>query len=125
MNNQEACLIKLTFAKFMKEFCKKVLPPNWEQIVCMQMLSSQLNPSKCFDIWADEIMMLNVSLCNTSSHMSESQLRIQIDTALDEDLCAVITEEGLSSVAGFYDWMAKITMIDNCCQLECKWMADF
>ncbi|SRR6266702_3676480 len=50
---------------------------------------------------------------------------MQLEAALDKDLCCMATEEGLVAITDLWPWMTKIKAIDNCCQLERKHMADF
>ncbi|KAH9009482.1 hypothetical protein EDB85DRAFT_2162677 [Lactarius pseudohatsudake] len=118
-------LMALTFPEFMKQFRARWLPLNWEQAVRTQMLNSRLDPSQRFDAWSDQILSYNVSLRNTTSHMSDAQLRIQLEAALDEELRTMATDEKLNEIADFHEWMSKLTRIDNRRQTERKRMADF
>ena len=118
-------LAELTFPKFMKEFRERWLPHNWEQMVRTQMLNLQLDPSQKFEMWATQILSYNISLHNTTSHMSEDQLRTQLEAALDKELHAIATEEKLTLVTDLQKWMGKIRDIDNHRQLDRKRMLVF
>ncbi|KAH9024699.1 hypothetical protein EDB85DRAFT_1870020 [Lactarius pseudohatsudake] len=124
---QEDCerLIKLTFTDFMKEFRLQWLPANWEQNVRTEMLNSRLDPSQKFDVWAAQILSYNVSLRNTKSHMTDDQLRTQLETALDEELRIIATDENINAETDLRKWMGKIRNVDNRRQNERKRMADF
>ena len=89
------------------------------------MLNSRLDPSQKFETWAAQILSYNVSLRNTTSHMSEDQLRTQLEAALDEELRAIATEEKLTLVTDLRKWMGKIRDIDNRRQLDRKRMSVF
>lgn len=118
-------LIELTFETFMKEFRRRWLPHNWEQAVRTKMPNSRLDPSQKFETWAAQILSHNVSLRNTTSHMNESQLRTQLEAALDEELRAMATEQNIDTETDLRLWMTKIGDIDNRRQLDRKRMADF
>lgn len=118
-------LIALTFEEFMKEFHERWLPHNWEQAVQTQMLNTRLTPSQRFQLWADQILSHNVSLRNTPSYMTDSQLHTQLEAALDEELRALAAEEGLDDITVLHNWMTKVTDIDNCWQHERKCLAKF
>ncbi|KAH9015035.1 hypothetical protein EDB83DRAFT_2529122 [Lactarius deliciosus] len=118
-------LIKLSFTEFMKEFREQWLPANWEQNVRTEMLNSRLDPSQKFDTWAAQILSYNVSLRNTKSHMTDDQLRTQLETALDEELRIITTDENINTETDLRKWMAKIRNVDNRRQNERKRMADF
>ena len=118
-------LLALTFEEFMKEFRERWLPPNWEQAVRTQMLNTRLSPSQRFQPWAAQILSHNVSLRNTQSHMTDAQLRTQLEAALDEELRALAAEEGCDDISGLREWMLKVTDIDNRRQRERKRLAEF
>ncbi|KAH9014625.1 hypothetical protein EDB85DRAFT_1899126 [Lactarius pseudohatsudake] len=104
---------------------KQWLPANWEQNVRTEMLNSRLDPSQKFDVWAAQILSYNVSLRNTKSHMTDDQLRTQLETALDEELRIIATDENINVETDLRKWMAKIRNVDNRRQNERKRMANF
>ena len=45
----------------MKEFRECWLPNDWEQIICIAMLGTHLDPKiHCFETWAAQIMSHNI-----------------------------------------------------------------
>ncbi len=84
------------------------------------MLNSRLDPSQKFEMWAAQILSYNVSLHNTTSHMSKDQLRTQLEVVLDEELRTIAMEEKLTLVTDLWKWMGKIRDIDNHRQVDRK-----
>lgn len=86
-STEQERLAKLTFEDFMKEFRECWLPDDWEQIICVEMLGTRLDPKiHHFETWAVQIMSHNVLLRNTPSFLTDDQLHSQLDTMLDAEL---------------------------------------
>ena len=112
-------LAKLKFNKFMKEFRSRWLPSNWEQIVRTQMLGTPLNPEKQhFETWAAQVQSYNVSLRNTSSHMTDDKLRLQLEILIDQDLRDMATAAGANTLTELRPWIAKLKQLDIKRQME-------
>ena len=119
-------LAKLTFKEFMKEFCKRWLPDNWEQIIRVEMLGTHLDPKlHHFETWAAQIMLHNISLRNTPSFLTDEQLHSQLDIMLDAELQTLAQSQSVSDIKDLHKWMTKIKKIDNECQIHLKQMAEF
>lgn len=92
-SNEHERLAKLSYTEFMKEFRKRWLPNNWEQVVHTELMNSRLKPPQSFEDWADQVLLQNVLLQNTASHMNDDQLQIQLAVALDEELRTMASDD--------------------------------
>ena len=106
-------LTQLKFDEFMKEYQSRWLPSNWEQIVRTQMLGTPLDLEKQrFETWAAQIQSYHVSLRNTSSHMTDDKLRLQLEILIDQDLHDMATAAGANTLTELRPWMAKLKQLD-------------
>ena len=106
-------LVKLKFDDFMKEFCSRWLLSNWEQLVRTQMLGTLLDPKKqCFETWAAQLQSYNVSLQNTSSHMTDDKLHLHMEILINQDLHDRATAAGANVLMELHPWMADLKQLD-------------
>ena len=125
-STEQERLAKLSFEEFMKEFRERWLPDDWEQIICVTMLGTRLDPKvHCFETWAAQIMSHNVSLRNTPSFLTDDQLRSQLDIMMDAELQTLARSQSVSEIKDLHKWMSKIKKIDNERQINLKRMAEF
>jgi hypothetical protein len=111
---EEARLKALSFDEFLTALRRRWLDPDWEYALVMQILGSRLNPAKEeFETWAVRIQKLNVTLRGTTSRLSDSQLRFQLEAALDEDLRILAAEEKANKIKGLRPWIEKVSNIDR------------
>lgn len=118
---EEATLKALLFAEFLTALRERWLDSDWEHALLMQILGSRLNPAKeKFETWALRIQKLNVTLRGTISHLSDSQLRSQLEAALDEDLQILAAKEKANKTEGLLPWIEKVRSIDRKRQADRK-----
>jgi reverse transcriptase-like protein/integrase-like protein/chromodomain-containing protein len=79
-------LSKLSFKEFIDELRKAFLPRNWEDRLRAQILTERLRPNIRFLTWATSLQTQNCVLRGTTSHLSDSRLRDQIEAGVDEEL---------------------------------------
>jgi hypothetical protein len=106
-------LAALSFSDFMKAFRKRWLDHNWEHDVLTEIRTSRLVPPGSFDDWASKILSLNVSLRNTPSHLTEPEIRKQLDVALDVELRTLAKDNKLNDITDLQDWMDQVRSLDN------------
>ena len=106
-------LSKMTFGEFMIAFRKRWLPSKWEQTVRTELMNSRLYSSQTFDDWTQHVLSLNVSLQGTPSHMSDAQLKAQLENAQDNELrVMVLAEAEISKISELHEWIDKVREID-------------
>ena len=91
-NTQSATLMIMKFPDFMEAFRECWLPRNWKKAVLSQMQKCHLNLDReTFESWATQFQSLNTTLQNTTSILSDKQVRSQLESLMDKDL-QVITK---------------------------------
>ena len=111
---EEATLKALPFPEFLTSLRERWLDSDWEHTLVTQILGCRLNPTKeKFETWAQRIQKLNVTLQGTTSHLSDSQLRTQLEAGLDEDL-RILASDGKTGLSGeLLPWVEKVRNIDR------------
>ena len=100
---------KHSLPTFMKEFQKEFLLPNWEKMVQTQMLRTHMDPDKHkFETWSAQILAHNTTLRNTDSHMTNEQLRSQLEIMLDKDLWNLAIEAKATEIKELKPWINRI-----------------
>lgn len=79
-------LIALSYKDFMAEIHSNYLPADWEETVRTQILGMCMSKDIKFWDWAQEMRALNIVLCNTDSHLSETALCNQLEAVLEPNL---------------------------------------
>lgn len=79
-------LAALTFEEFIKEFQREFLTEGWDDELHAKICNSCLKSSELFAKWVNDIQHLNIVLCNSEYHFSNTELRLQLDSLLDVDL---------------------------------------
>ena len=116
---EESTLKALPFADFLTSLRECWLDSDWEHALVTQILSCRLNPAKeKFETWAQRVQKLNVSLRGTASHFSDSQLRTQLEAALDEDLRILAADDRGNKTEGLLPWIERVR------NLDCKRQSD-
>ena len=84
----------LTFPEFMKEFCSRWLPKDWDAILEAKVFRTLLDPTKeTFETWVRRMQIFNITLRGSPKHFSETQLRSQLAANLDEELRTMAKDE--------------------------------
>lgn len=92
----------------MKEFRECWLPNDWEQIICIAMLGTHLDPKiHCFETWAAQIMSHNISLQNTPSFLTDDQLQSQLDIMMDAELQTLAQSQSISEIKDLHNGRQK------------------
>jgi hypothetical protein len=110
----------LSFDDFMKEFCNKWLPNNWEQDICHRVLG--MKQSGTFWEWAVKMRSLNTLLCGTTMHLDDATLLNQLKANLEPWLSCACNNERIKEDT-LDKWLDKVKIVDEkkCreCQQQC------
>ncbi|KAG1863435.1 hypothetical protein C8R48DRAFT_773477 [Suillus tomentosus] len=119
---------ELTFGKYMDEVRAYWLPSDWADTTRQKLLSS-CQGNKVFSDWAIEVQSLNALLHNTTSHLTELNLRYHLEAHMNADLCTEYRTENVADIAEFRPWTEKIRLLDekrlcNIANLEAAFRAE-
>ncbi|KAH9022889.1 hypothetical protein EDB85DRAFT_1871153, partial [Lactarius pseudohatsudake] len=115
----------MTFEQFMNALRARWLPKDWEEDLRTQIMGARLDPRyKTFETFASEAQTLNVALRGTDSHISEDQMRKQLEANIDQDLRRLGKKEKISKVTDFQTWLERMTEIDSERQFDRKRIAE-
>ena len=107
-------LAALTFPDFMKEFRRQWLPEGWENTVRAEVLRSHLDPTKeTFEAWVTHVQTLNIVLRGTPEHLSDTQLRVQLEANLDKELRTMVYDEMAHKIEELHPWIQRVQRLDN------------
>ncbi|KAG6855190.1 hypothetical protein H0H87_007016 [Tephrocybe sp. NHM501043] len=72
------------------------LPVNWEDTLCIRIMSAVFNAScKTFWVFSNHMQKLNSLLCETLSHFKLAALHEQLEAKMDAPLCQKYIEKKL------------------------------
>ena len=110
----DTTLTALTFPEFMKEFRRRWLPKHWEITLQAKVLRTTLDPTKeTFETWVRDVQILNIGLRGTPEHVSETQLRAQLEANLDEELRTMANDEMAYEIKELHPWIQMVHRLDN------------
>ena len=99
----------------MKEFHTCWLLVNWEQMVLVLILCTNLDLDKTnFVEWLAHILSHNIWLQGYPSHLNEKDPHQQLEVMLDKELCILASKSKVLEIMDLRPWMAKIKEIDKC-----------
>jgi hypothetical protein len=111
---EHTTLAALTFPEFMEEFRRRWLPEDWDITLHTKILRATLDPTKeTFETWARRVQILNVSLRGNPKHLSETQLRSQLQANLDEELRTMANDEMANKIKELRPWIRRVHRLDN------------
>ncbi|KAG2095734.1 uncharacterized protein F5147DRAFT_778632 [Suillus discolor] len=127
LNDQER-MDELTFGEYMDEVRAYWLPSDWADTMRQKLLSS-CQENKVFSDWAIEVQSLNALLRNTTSHLTELNLRYHLEAHMNADLRTEYRTENVADIAEFRPWTEKICLLDekrlrNIANLEAAFRAE-
>src|SRR6267378_5454112 len=79
------CIVELSFGDFMKEFKKGYLDDDWEENMCCEVLGMS-QPMNTFWDYAVSLQSKNSLLRGTPSHLSDEQIRHQLEAGMENHL---------------------------------------
>jgi len=106
-------LLALSYEDFMAELQTNYLPPDWEEEVQNQILGMRMEKNVKFWDWCQQMRAINIVLRGTESHLSDAQLRNQLEAALEPGLRLYCVHEKLRKIMVLKDWIAAVKEADE------------
>ena len=117
---EHARLLVLSYEAFMAELHSSYLPPDWEEMICTQILGMQMKSNVKFWDWVQEMRALNIVLRGTDSHLSDKSLRNQLEASLDPSLHSYVFLKKINKITVLKDWILAIKDADEKLKSERK-----
>jgi hypothetical protein len=112
----------LKFDEYMIEMRANWLKMGWEGKVRKKILSSHQGSLSFWD-WQVSMQVQNSLLRGTPSHLSETQLRNQLEVNLNDNLAAICDDGKVHNEANFRKWLAEVRRFDEKRQHEkAEWL---
>lgn len=106
--------VKLSFPEFITALRKRWLPKDWADDTIREIRGASLDPLKDkFETWSTRLIKLNITLRGTPSHLTDDQLRLQLEAGIDQDLRDSAKTEKADTITDFPEWCEKLRMIDK------------
>ncbi|EDR02339.1 reverse transcriptase-RNase H-integrase [Laccaria bicolor S238N-H82] len=116
-----ARIVALPFDKFMVEMRLNYLPPDWEDQVRNEILTSTLTASKTsFWNWSQNLLKLNCLLRGTASAFDESTLCNHLEAHLDDELKTKLRHSDARKDKVFKTWVTAVRLLDKARAVENK-----
>jgi len=106
-------LLALDYMAFMDELHINYLPADWEDNVCTETLGMKMDKNAKFWDWCQAMCALNIVLCGTPSHLSETALHNQLEANLEPSLRLYCVHEKLGKVTVLKDWITAVKEADE------------
>ncbi|EDR15393.1 uncharacterized protein LACBIDRAFT_321191 [Laccaria bicolor S238N-H82] len=118
---ERARIVVLPFADFITEMRANYLPPDWEDQVRNEILTSTLAASKTsFWNWSQKLLKLNCLLRGMPSAFDEAALRNHLEAHLDDELKAKVRHSDAHKDKVFKTWVIAVRLLDEARALETK-----
>ncbi|EDR10484.1 uncharacterized protein LACBIDRAFT_325132 [Laccaria bicolor S238N-H82] len=115
------CIVAPPFADFMAKMHMNYLPPDWEDLVHNEILTSMLANSKTtFWNWSQQLLRLNCLLQGTSSALDDTGLRNHLEAHLNDNLKAKVRHSEARKDKNFKSWVMAVRFLDEACAVEMK-----
>lgn len=116
-----ACIITLTFPKFMQEHKDNWLNKNWEVTTHVQLLCMVQGCNQPFHDHLVTLLAQNSLLMGTTSHLSNAKLHHQLEASLELHLSQKVENDTVIAALNtddFTDWNVKVKCVDNALHTE-------
>ena len=118
---ERAHIITLPFADFMAEMRTNYLPPDWEDQVRNEILTSTLTASKTsFWNWSQNLLKLNCLLWGMSSVFDEPTLCNHLEAHLDDKLKVKVRHSEARKDKVFKTWVTAVHLLDEARAVKTK-----
>jgi hypothetical protein len=108
----EARINQLSFNDFLKEMKEMWLKKDWEKDVCRRVLGTKQNSCDFWE-WSVEIRGLNALLRDLPGHLTEANLRNQLEANMDKALQVEIDDKKANEIKEFEKWLARVKELDE------------
>ena len=118
---ERARIVALPFADFMAEMRLHYLPPDWEDQVRNEILTSTLTSSgTSFWNWSQQLLKLNCLLRRTPSVFDDPTLRNHLEAHLDNELKAKLRHSKACKDKVLKSWVVSVHLLDEARAVETK-----
>ena len=120
-----AHIVEMPFADFMTKMRLNYIPPDWEDQVCNEILTSTLTASHTsFWNWSQQLFKLNCLLHGTSSVFDEPTLHNHLEVHMDDELKAKVRHSKARKDKILKTWVAAVCLLDEVHAVETKQQRD-
>lgn len=109
---QKATLDAGTFKEYMTALKDAWLETHWDSKLRKKVLGSQQG-NRSFYEWALELQNLNALLYGNSAHLSDEQLRNQLEANMSDDLTTPVLRAKLATTLMLKKWIEEVKQLDD------------
>jgi hypothetical protein len=108
----EARINQLTFNAFVMEVHDKWLAKGWEKDVRRRILGTKQDGEPFWE-WAVQMRNLNAIIRGLTDHLTDKELRNQLEANCDKDLVIACDEDKVNEIVELDDWLAATKNTDE------------
>ncbi|KAH8799248.1 hypothetical protein DL96DRAFT_875324 [Flagelloscypha sp. PMI_526] len=106
----------MSLPEFAAAFRARWLPTHWHQDIALEIRSSQVKPGEKISEYVDRIMDMNTILVDTTSHLSDVDLRNLLEAAMlksSQTFKTAYRDVKAKDVVPFQDWLEAVSTAED------------